>query len=843
MSRTVNRRQFLRVSGPLAFGTQILISGTSCGTSPPAPAPAGAGLKVIAGEGLVALPSGASRRLGSPHMRTPRDVKAIQFAPRGSTLVAATGSELRAWDWRTGKILFRLNYPEQSSIPGGRLTTGDSFALLVKPYSGESYAIRQYAFGTGKLVSESPPLDLGEAQHTAFSADGSLVAIIRKEALYLYDAKGAEKWHDPLPPEAVGGLRFSPDGTTIAVSAKGEVKLYSAATGKMSSSLKVGDVNGKETPGGHGRDWLGEAVVSADGKWLAAAVGEDNDWVFCWDVKAETVKHRLKAARPVGFNPDGSELFTFKDMVATCWTLATGAVARAIDVPADNELTLSPDGKILASMDGDSVILIDAVTGKHLAHSSNPPGLPTALRFEGKNRLVGLLPGWGGWIEWDVAADTSRLVRPTGVGGHTPVSLSTGGRVALYRKQAEYTARELATGKVLLSATGAEGIKDATPTGAITPDGQSLVEAVENGLTVVTVKGRNSIPRPGAETGGITALAVSGDSRLAAAAYSGAGEQSSIDLYHLGTGKYLRSLRVDGDVSSMAFSGNSALLLVAHDSQRHGRGGLEHRSIDIYDPETGRAVFRSSVGGYQEPVLALSPDGRMLAQVESDGDDKYKIAVWEVQSNSPRIKFTVGGSPTAFAFAPDGRTFAASIPGGPVFVWDLHAPAKDAKPVADLNQSWNDLRAADAAVAFNAIKHFASTPATAAPFLREKLLPISPPDIEQVKRMIGDLDHKDYRRREKAMRGLVDLGERVREPLRQALTSGPTPEVRERIERLIAAEERPSPEHLRRMRAVEAMEVAGTKEAQEVLAYWASGAPGALFTRDADAAIKRLALR
>jgi len=83
----------------------------------------------------------------------------------------------------------------------------------------------------------------------------------------------------------------------------------------------------------------------------------------------------------------------------------------------------------------------------------------------------------------------------------------------------------------------------------------------------------------------------------------------------------------------------------------------------------------------------------------------------------------------------------------------------------------------------------------------------------------------------------------VREPLRQALTSGPSPEVRERIERLIAAEERPSPEHLRRMRAVEAMEVAGTKEAKELLAYWAGGAPGALFTRDAEAAIKRLVMR
>jgi hypothetical protein len=45
------------------------------------------------------------------------------------------------------------------------------------------------------------------------------------------------------------------------------------------------------------------------------------------------------------------------------------------------------------------------------------------------------------------------------------------------------------------------------------------------------------------------------------------------------------------------------------------------------------------------------------------------------------------------------------------------------------------------------------------------------------------------------------------------------------------------------VRAVEAMEVAGTKEARELLGYWAGGAPGALFTRDAEAAMKRLAVR
>ena len=51
---------------------------------------------------------------------------------------------------------------------------------------------------------------------------------------------------------------------------------------------------------------------------------------------------------------------------------------------------------------------------------------------------------------------------------------------------------------------------------------------------------------------------------------------------------------------------------------------------------------------------------------------------------------------------------------------------------------------------------------------------------------------------------------------------------------------KPTPEQLRRLRAVEVAEVIGTPEAGKVLAYWAGGAPGAQFTVEAAAAVRRL---
>jgi hypothetical protein len=67
--------------------------------------------------------------------------------------------------------------------------------------------------------------------------------------------------------------------------------------------------------------------------------------------------------------------------------------------------------------------------------------------------------------------------------------------------------------------------------------------------------------------------------------------------------------------------------------------------------------------------------------------------------------------------------------------------------------------------------------------------------------------------------------------------------LRERIGRLLAADERPTLDQLRRLRAIEAVEVAGTPEAAKLLAHWAGGAAGAHFTEDARAALARLAGR
>jgi hypothetical protein len=92
-----------------------------------------------------------------------------------------------------------------------------------------------------------------------------------------------------------------------------------------------------------------------------------------------------------------------------------------------------------------------------------------------------------------------------------------------------------------------------------------------------------------------------------------------------------------------------------------------------------------------------------------------------------------------------------------------------------------------------------------------------------------------------------DLGEAATGFCRRALAGKPSAEVRRRPEALLEAQEReppaPAAGRLRMLRAVEALESAGTPGARRLLERWAKGAAGARQTAEAKAALERLAGR
>jgi hypothetical protein len=106
---------------------------------------------------------------------------------------------------------------------------------------------------------------------------------------------------------------------------------------------------------------------------------------------------------------------------------------------------------------------------------------------------------------------------------------------------------------------------------------------------------------------------------------------------------------------------------------------------------------------------------------------------------------------------------------------------------------------------------------------------------------VADLGSPQFAEREAATAALASLGRVVEKELRDTVSATTSAEVRRRARDLIARlDGPPSAEDLRVMRVVQACELSGTAPARTLLQRWADGAPGALLTEDARAALARL---
>jgi hypothetical protein len=159
-----------------------------------------------------------------------------------------------------------------------------------------------------------------------------------------------------------------------------------------------------------------------------------------------------------------------------------------------------------------------------------------------------------------------------------------------------------------------------------------------------------------------------------------------------------------------------------------------------------------------------------------------------------------------------------------------------------LSSWWDALAGADAGAAYAAAWGLASDPDGAVALLGKQLRPVARGDAARAKALVEGLDHDDFDTRERAERELTGMGEGVAAELRPALARTTSAEARRRLQRLVDALEQPVPsgKQLQALRAVEALEFAGTKEAREVLRRLAGGAPGGRVTREAKASLDRL---
>jgi RNA polymerase sigma factor (sigma-70 family) len=309
-------------------------------------------------------------------------------------------------------------------------------------------------------------------------------------------------------------------------------------------------------------------------------------------------------------------------------------------------------------------------------------------------------------------------------------------------------------------------------------------------------------------------------------------------VWDVATGKENRTVLQERESFRRIFSPDGRTL-----GSLQGSGG---DAITLWEAATfGR---RAGLTGHTNGVwgIAFSPDGRTLASSGGDGS----VRLWHLPSGK-EIGRLEGhkGCVSAVTFSPDGRTLVSGGLDKTALLWDVsRVTGRRDKPAertsSELEADWRDL-AGDAAVGYAALARLVSSPERAVAFLGKQLESTNLPDGNRMERLVVDLNDKRFPVREKASKELEALAEFAAPALRKTLAGKPSSEVRQRLtaalDRLDDA--RPSPELVRQIRGVEALECIGNPEARRLLDKLAAGPTETRLMQEAKAAAERLAKR
>jgi WD40 repeat protein len=785
------------------------------------------------------LPDGAAMRLGTVRWQPGCRVWALSFAPDGKTLATAgEDGNTRVWEVATGKELLVLPCHEHvhavafvadgAGKPGRWLATG-----------GDDTLVRLWDLATGKLRvawAHAEP-----ARSLAASADGKYLAVGAGRAIALWDVAAGKKLRQwAAHAGGVLSLAFTPDGKGLLSGGRADKPISGGL--RLQSEPPPDDYALALWDPGSGKlrhkfaEPNTEAHVlgfSADGKtWASAGFGKGGQCFVLFDadgrpqqtVPCAGLEHSLGA---FAYSPDGRTLAAAGGRAVYTWSAATGKRLSALQRHADYlpiALAFSPDGETLAAAAClDPVILWDLRTGKprHDFAAHGRAIITVAVAPDCKKAVTG---GYEGDLrEWDLQSGKTlrHWTHPdvknpyVACARYTPdgktLACSYFGGVSLW---------DVPAGKQVRNIPAALGEGRITSL-AFSPDGGKLVwQSIDHGdLPLWDVKSGKEIRRLPQGTGGTYFLAYSPTEDVIASVVTG-----SLTLWDAATGKARYNKPLSGHYLTFSSDG-LALALYAE-------------PLVLLDAATGaewaRIPWRSNHGGYWG--LAFSPDGRYVAVTEGNN-----VGIWDVLAGQYVHTFVGHRSDTtSLAFTPDGRWLVSGSYDATALVWDMAAVPQVKLPPREGAALWDDLRKMDSLAAYAALCRLRLDPKLAQAVLDKHLQAVAPADAARVEKLLQELDAPKSAAREAATVELARLADQVEGILRERHQKTTSPEVRERLGRILAGTGK-SPETRRQLWALRLLEEMRTPEALALLDRLAKGAPAALVTRRAQEVRARLA--
>jgi WD40 repeat protein len=689
--------------------------------------------------------------------------------------------------------------------------------------------------GKDRFLADLP----GYVNHMIFSPDGKrLFVAVQNHSLHCWDvASGEQLWQNN---HKAAHLDVSPDGKWLCADNYDTppLRLFDAETGKpVGRTLdRLGrPLDRLGRPSGNAIRRIDQLAFAPDGQLLAQGVAsERRSEIILWDVKAAKGKHRLEGAgQHFTFTPDGRSLVSVGSLLQR-WDVASGKPLYK-DTREDGHvgnvlaLAFTPDGRSLASSGSDGTVrLWDLSTQRHrVLQSVDPEDSSSLLAFspDGGRLLRQSKPGSLQLLEIATGRETSQFTVPYDPRGSGQV------------KAAQLTA----DGQMLLA------FSEPAKSGPISIDEFENVGMLL-GWEVTT--GRRTLERrvtePKTRFFQVGTRVFSPDGRL----------WVSIDgkVRDMRSGKTAWMLEEGVDLyPPFVFSPDGRFFAASQTGAEPEFAG----TIRVYESLTGRLLARMEATHFARVgPLSFSPDGQLLLAAGTDAlhgwDCVSGQSVLHLEGRGRLAGWVPGRFATCLAISPRGDIAATGHEDSAVLLWDLtpalrrlNEPPKDLSAV-DFDQLWANLQDLNAPKAHAAIRELAAVPDMALKYLAERLRPVPKASQNQLRAFVADLDSSDFRVREEAAATLKRLREDAEQPLRRALEGNPSLEKRRRVEAILEALERPpavTPEMRRTLRAVLVLERIGSRAARDLLARLAEGASGAPETRDARAALERLAQR
>jgi WD40 repeat protein len=352
----------------------------------------------------------------------------LTFSPDGKVLACASRNRIRLWDPQSGR---RLDpFTEPTVRPRDILFSPNGKSLVVDD-DAQTVRIVDLPSGKDRLSVELPIMSLWSL---TMSSDGSLIAFAqvpffeerRDSRIRLLDvATGKVKGFSIKQSGIVERLAFSPDGRKLAGWCGQEYLCWDLATGK--------ELTRWQTPGRQ----TSAVAFSADGRILARTGQDDGlrplvEEISLWNA-ASGKRLRSFGQSPDAFrnrttltlSPDGKTLASAVSdsprgrgdnahTEITLWEAATGRERCRLKQQWEGSVSsvaFSPDGSLIATADradwvvrSESISLWDAVTGANLGRLAGHRCFVEALAFSPDGKVLVSGSADGTMLVWDLSS-------------------------------------------------------------------------------------------------------------------------------------------------------------------------------------------------------------------------------------------------------------------------------------------------------------------------------------------------------------------------------------------------------------------------------------------------------